>query len=146
MFISVGPPAFTGLAVIGMSNNIPANYGYFASHPTAIESLRQIALVFAIFIWGLAFWFFSISLVSCLAVAKKMSFHLVWYAYVFPNVGLTIAVIQIGRGLESNAVQWVGSIMTILLVATWLFVMGAHARALWRGDILWPGKDEDKDE
>lgn len=29
MFIAVGPPSFTGLALIGMSNSLPEDYGYF---------------------------------------------------------------------------------------------------------------------
>lgn len=61
--------------------------------------------------------------------AKKMRFQLVWYACVFPNVGFTIAVTDIGEQLLSNAITWVGSIMTILLIAMWLFVLAMHAKA-----------------
>jgi len=75
-----------------------------------------------------------------------MDFHLVWYAFVFPNVGFTIAVLDIGEELNSPGITWAGSGMTILLVATWLFVMVMHTRAVVRGDVMWPGKDEDKDE
>ena len=75
-----------------------------------------------------------------------MSFHLVWWAFVFPNVGFTIATIRIGEQFESNGILWVGSAMTILLVATWIFVLMSHVRAIWKKQILMPGKDEDKDE
>lgn len=68
------------------------------------------------FIWALAFWFFSIALISTLQTAKQMSFKCVWYAMIFPNVGLTIALIQIGEQLLSPGIQWVTSIMTIILV------------------------------
>lgn len=27
----------------------------------------------------------------------------------------------------------------------WLITFVAHIQALWRGKIMWPGKDEDKD-
>lgn len=64
---------------------------------------------------------------------------------IFPNVGFTIATISIGKGLYSNAILWVASMMTVLLVATYLFIIIMHARAVYRRDILWPGKDEDKD-
>ena len=73
-----------------------------------------------------------------------MSFHLVWYAFIFPNVGFTLAVIKIGEKLLSPAIQWVGSIMTIILIAMWLFVMALHFRATVNRQIMMPTVDEDK--
>lgn len=64
----------------------------------------------------------------------------------FPNTGFVIAIINIGNQLDSAGIRWVGSIGTILLVAMWLFVMGMNVRAVVKRDILWPGKDEDKEE
>jgi hypothetical protein len=58
---------------------------------------------------------------------------------VFPNVGFTIATINIGKSLQSEGIKWVGSIMTILVVITYLFVGVYHVKAF----ICWPGKDED---
>ncbi|KAK5107387.1 hypothetical protein LTR62_001330 [Meristemomyces frigidus] len=146
MFIAVGPPSFTSLALIGMSRAIPSQYAYFGAHPDAAEALRHVALWTAVFLWTLGFWFFSISLMATLLDIKKMSFHLVWYALVFPNVGFTIAIIDIGEGFQSPAVQWVGSVLTVLLVATWLFVMIMHLRAVLTKQIMMPGVDEDKDQ
>lgn len=145
MFISVGPPSFTCLAIIKMSHVIPIDSTYFIQHPTAAESLTQIALVFGIFIWSISFWFFSISLASCLMAAKEMSFHLVFYGLIFPNVGFTIATISIGRDLYSEPILWLGSAMTIVLTVVYVSVLILHAKAVYTGQILWPGKDEDKD-
>jgi tellurite resistance protein TehA-like permease len=75
-----------------------------------------------------------------------MTFKCVWYAMVFPNVGLTIALIRIGEQLLSPAIQWVTSIMTIFLIALSLFVIGAHAKAVIRKQVMMPGLDEDKDQ
>jgi tellurite resistance protein TehA-like permease len=47
MFIAVGPPSFTGLALIGMSNSVPATYGVFAENPGMAEMMKQLALLFA---------------------------------------------------------------------------------------------------
>lgn len=145
MFIAVAPPAFTALSLIKMSQAIPSNATYFIHHPTAIENLQQVALAFGIFIWALAFWWFSISLTTLLMAFGQLNFNLTWYVMIFPNVGFTISLISIGKGLESNAILWVSSIMTILLVATYLWILVMHARAIYRCDVLWPGKDEDKD-
>lgn len=143
MFIAVGPPSFAGLALIGLSNSLPKGYGYFATHPMAIEVLPILALWFAIFLWTLGFWFFCISVISVLTGVRKMTFHLVWWALVFPNVGFTIATIDIGKQLGSEGILWVGSAMTILLVAMWIFVFVAHVRAVLTKQIMMPGKDED---
>ncbi|KAF2491425.1 hypothetical protein BU16DRAFT_529947 [Lophium mytilinum] len=125
MFISVGPPSFTTLALIGMANALPPNYGFFATHPIAIEVLQTMALFTGCFLWALGFW--------------------LWWAFVFPNVGFTIATIDIGRGFESEGILWLGSVMTVLIVVTWCFVFFSHVRAVLRHKILWPGRDEDKD-
>lgn len=146
MFIAVGPPSFTGLALIGMARSVPAGYGYFAVHPTATETVQTTALIFAIFIWTLGCWFFFISACSVVMVVKDMQFHLVWWAFIFPNSGFTIAVINIGNALGSPGIRWLGTAMSILLVAGWLAVLVFHTRAVYRGDIMWPGKDEDKGE
>jgi tellurite resistance protein TehA-like permease len=119
------------------------------SHPEIIADVFHIVgLSAAIFLWATAFWFFCIAVVSVLhgAFTERMGFHLVWWAFVFPNVGFTIATISLGKAFQSEGIMWVGSAMTILLVATWLFVGCTHIRAVWKKFILWPGKDEDHDQ
>lgn len=56
LFICVGPPAFTALALIGMSNALPEGYGYFARNAAAVGALRAMALFTGIFLWAFAFW------------------------------------------------------------------------------------------
>lgn len=155
MFIAVGPPSFTGLALLAISQNLSDIYPSYAtisniSNPANIADIfRVMAVGVAVFLWATAFWFFSIALVSVLhgAFSKPgMSFHLVWYAFVFPNVGFTIATINIGKALMSEGILWLGSAMTVILVIVWLCVGAAHIRAVWKKQILWPGKDEDHDQ
>jgi tellurite resistance protein TehA-like permease len=75
-----------------------------------------------------------------------MSFNLIWYSLIFPNVGFTIAVIYIGTELSSPGIRWISSIMTIFLTAAWLFVISMNFRAVLTKSIMMPGKDEDKGE
>jgi len=132
MFISVGPPAFTCLALIGFGD------------PAITQQVVKVMATFtAIFIWCLAFWFFAISAIACLASSTSMSFHLSWWAFIFPNVGFTISVIKIGHSLQSEGILWVGTSMTLFLVVVYLFVLACHVRAVWRKKIWFPGKDED---
>ena len=75
-----------------------------------------------------------------------MRFTLNWWAFIFPNVGLTIALIQIGNVLESEGIKAVCSAMSVNLCALWIFVAVMNVRALSKGDVLWPGKDEDLED
>ncbi|KAI1345060.1 voltage-dependent anion channel-domain-containing protein [Xylariaceae sp. FL0016] len=143
MFIAVGPPSFTSLAIMGLANDFPDRYDYFGPDELTIQILRVVATMTSIFIWSLSLWFFCIAVVANLAVRRQISFHLNWYAYVFPNVGFTIAVISIGKAFRSNGVMAVGSTMTVLLVLAWFFILVNHVQAFLRGDIMNDGKDED---
>lgn len=148
MFIAVGPPAFTSLAILGMARDFPQHYNYFGSDAVTVQIFVVLATVVSIFLWSLSLWFFCISFLAVIAARKNISFHLNWWAFVFPNVGFTISVLSIGKALHSRGIEWVGTIMTILIVALWLFVLVSHVRAVARHDILSAGKDEDiyKDE
>ncbi|KAJ7690774.1 voltage-dependent anion channel, partial [Mycena olivaceomarginata] len=141
MFVAVGPPSFTALALIGLANDFPAAYHndvYFGGSEGAQVQvvLRTLATLSGVFIWALSLWFFCISLLACAAARREMHFRLNWWAFVFPNVGFTIATISIGKMFGSAAVGWVGSAMTGLLVVVYLGVGYAHARAVWRGEVL----------
>jgi C4-dicarboxylate transporter/malic acid transport protein len=47
MFIAVGPPSFTGLALIGISTSVPTGYGVFAANPGMAEVMKELALLIA---------------------------------------------------------------------------------------------------
>lgn len=143
MFIAVGPPGFTALALIGLAKDYPSHYNYFGADDMTSQILQVVATMTGIFIWSLALWFFCIALLSCLQTWREMPFSVGWYAFVFPNVGFTIATIDIGEGLDSPAIQWVGTIMTIILIAVYLFVLGSHIKAVACGELVAEGKDED---
>ncbi|KAF1348481.1 voltage-dependent anion channel-domain-containing protein [Delphinella strobiligena] len=74
------------------------------------------------------FWSFSMATVSVLSRIRKMHFTLNYWAFIFPIVGLTIALFQIGNALDSACIKAVCSAMSILL------------------KVLWPGMDEDKED
>ncbi|KAK3622946.1 hypothetical protein LTR56_021887 [Elasticomyces elasticus] len=147
MFIAVGPPAFTGLALVNFGSVISdlEDYGYFADNSAAIQTLRTVADFTAIFLWMLAFWFFCITLVALITGLRQMSFHLVWWALVFPNIAFALATGRIGQRLRSEGIMWVASAMTLALVATWLFAVVCNVLAVMRRQIMMPGMDEDKE-
>lgn len=104
-----------------------------------------IGVLSGIFLLMFSGWFFFTSTLCVVLGLKHTSFTLNWWAFIFPNAGLTLAVIELGKVLKSAAIDGICSALTILMVAFWLFVAGAHVWAVWTGRILWPGKDEDRD-
>ena len=146
MFIAVGPPAFTGLALVNFGSALynVTGYGYFNGRSEAIKILQTVADFIAIFLWAFAFWFFCITLIAVLSGSRSMSFHLVWWALVFPNIALALVTGRIGQVLESEGIKWVASMMTLFLVAAWIFVFFTNVRAVLKGQIMMAGKDEDK--
>ncbi|TVY14957.1 Malic acid transport protein [Lachnellula arida] len=151
MFIAVGPPAFTALALIGMAQDVVIteifpNYIELNGiiDQTLIPDIFQLlALLSAIFLWVFAFWCFGIAAVANIEAIPRNDFHLNWYAYVFPNVGFTIATIQIGVRLDSDAITTVGTFMAGFLFFLLLLIMFCHIKAVVKKGIMWPGKDED---
>lgn len=113
MFLAVGPRAFNAIALIGLSCNIPTTYLYFSTHSESAYILEVASLSIAIFFWMYAFWFFSLALACCL-----LSFpdHSSWYSMVYPNCGFTIVTIDIEHGLESDAILWVSTARTLIIV------------------------------
>ena len=143
MFVAVGPPAFTTLALLGIADALPAGYGYFARYPAAAEVIPPLALTCSVFIWTLGVWFLFMAVVGCVSVWRELRFSLAWYAFVFPNSGLVISVIALGNAMDSEGVRWVASVLTVVLVAVFVFVVGMNVKAVLAGEIAWPGKDED---
>ncbi|EAW15146.1 tellurite-resistance/dicarboxylate transporter family protein [Aspergillus clavatus NRRL 1] len=144
MFICVGPPAFTALALVGMAKGLPAEFKLI-NDAHALEDARileLLAITAGIFLWALSLWFFFIAVIAVLR-SPPTSFHLNWWALVFPNTGFTLATITLGKALGSPGILGVGSAMSLGIVGMWLFVFVSHIRAIINQDIMYPGKDED---
>lgn len=155
LFMCVGPPAFTALALIGMSNSLGrsplSTVTDAAADVTGNEAkylaldmlvLYNMAVVAAIFLWALSLWWLGIAVVA-VARAPPRYFHLGWWAAVFPNTGFTLATIAMAGEFKNEAVNWTTTAMSIIMVCIYLFVLVNHVRAVWIQDIMYPGRDED---
>jgi C4-dicarboxylate transporter/malic acid transport protein len=150
MFLLVGPPSFTTLALIGMSSTAKETLSpHFITQATTVPTADVILIVavfFGVFLWALSFWFLSLAIVCTATCARQMKFRLSWWGFIFPNVGFTISTIEIGKAVGSTAILQFAGFLTCVLVAAWLLVAGCHVKAVWQRQILWPGMDEDVDE
>ncbi|CEI62202.1 hypothetical protein FVEN_g10299 [Fusarium venenatum] len=146
LFMCVGPPAFTALAVIGMANGMPESWDIVGGDgAVTVAIVKLIAVMSAIFLWALSLWWFGIAAVAVIQAPPKY-FHLGFYAMVFPNTGFTLATISIGKALESSAIGWVATGMTILILCVFVFVFVSHVKAFITQDIMYPGRDEDVED
>lgn len=149
MFLAVGPAAYTSNTLVALGSDapkiLPPAYLGIDSAPAG-DVWKAIGVPAGIFLWLLGFWFFALGSISVIYGWKKMEFSLVCWSFIFPQVGLTIAAIQIGEVLESDGIRGVTSAMSILLVTGWFLVAAATVRGVWERRVLWPGMDEDVDD
>ncbi len=50
---------------------------------------------------------------------------------IFPNVGFTLSTVYLGQELGSEAVLWVSTVMTVLVVAAWLMNMVLMVKSVY---------------
>lgn len=56
------------------------------------------------------------------------------------------ATFAVGKALNNTPIKILGCVMTCLLICVWMFVFGMMIRAVACKQILWPQKQEDRDE
>jgi tellurite resistance protein TehA-like permease len=150
MFVSVGPSGFTISGIVSMGSILPnvVSPTFMGNGELAGQVSKIISIWVGLWLWGLAIWFFLVSVGahwSCLGTGR-MTFAMTFYSYVFPNTGLTTATFAIGKALDNRPINILGCVMTVLLIIAWLAVFIMMIRAVIAKDILWPQKQEDREE
>ncbi|KAM0247159.1 hypothetical protein ACHAP5_004238 [Fusarium lateritium] len=146
LFMCVGPPAFTALALIGMAEGLPDNIDFVRDGTFVdVAIVKLMATMGAIFLWALSLWWFGIAAVAVIQSPPKY-FHLGWWAMVFPNTGFTLATISISKALGSAGIGWFGTGMSIMIFCAFAFILYSHVRAVISQDIMYPGRDEDVED
>jgi len=165
MFISVGPSGFTIAGIITMARSLPqavlasttdnASSGFMGISDA--ELAAKISVVAAnwmgLWLWGLALWFFFISIGAHYTAffgekGSRIAFSMTWYSFIFPNTALTTATFAIAESAlgGNKGVRVVGYILTIGLLVLWFVVVACMIRALVKKQILWPQMQEDRNE
>ncbi|KAF1348754.1 voltage-dependent anion channel [Delphinella strobiligena] len=150
MFISVGPSGFTVAGVINMARNLPnaINSNFMGVGEIAGTITLVIANWMGIWLWGLAIFFFIVSIgahYSCVG-SSRFHFAMTWFSFVFPNTGLTTATFAVGKAFDNKPIKIVGCVLTCLLIVMWFYVVTMMIRAVALKHTLWPQKQEDRDE
>lgn len=151
MYVAVGPAAYTANAFVSLGmqapKHVPNDFLGISSLPAG-DILKVVGVIAGVFMWLIAFWFCALTTVSVVlaAVNKEVYFTLNHWAFIFPNAGLTIALIQIANALDSPGMKGICSGATIVLAILWLWVAALTLRGLLTKEVLWPGKDEDMED
>lgn len=149
MYVAVGPAAYTvnTFVALGMQapKHIPKDFLGIDRFPVG-EVFKVVAVAIGIFLWLVSFWFSALSTVSVLISASESHFTLNWWAFIFPNVGLVTALLQLAEALNLSSVQMISTGATGILTLLWVFCAVMHVRALARKEVLWPGMDEDMED
>jgi tellurite resistance protein TehA-like permease len=134
MFVAVGPASYTVNTFVALGMQAPKHI------PKGFLGIDSI------FMWLIGFWFSALSTVSVLLSAKDSHFTLNWWAFIFPNVGLVTALLQISEALDLPGVQMICTGATAVLTLLWVFCAVMHICAIVRKEVLWPGQDEDMED
>ncbi|KAJ5807320.1 C4-dicarboxylate transporter/malic acid transport protein [Penicillium robsamsonii] len=142
----VGSSGYTIVALIGCAKAIPDEYGYFANHPTASETLNVVALWIGIFLWLFTFWLFAIALVahsthydskwgnSMLEATDELHTSLVGHH--LPQCWLHNCHDLHWRGAGNQRYSWLQTAMTVLIFAAWLMDLFLHLKSIFQKRIM----------
>ena len=153
MFISVGPSGFTISGLILMGQQLPKIVPPDFMGPGLGKLAGQVSMIMAnwagLWLWGLALWFFFVSVGAHFSSAAhgNMTFAMTWYSFIFPNTALATATFAVARALNNQrSIQIVGAAMAVGLICMWVFVFAMMVRAVATKQILWPQMQEDRNE
>lgn len=152
MFVSIGPSGFTIAGVVGMGADLPRVVPPDFMGPGMGELAGKVSMIMAnwmgLWLWGLALWFFIVSVGAHWSTVRhgRGKFAMTFYSYIFPNTALTTATFALGKALDNKPINILGCVMTCLLIVAWFVVFIAMIRAVVDKDILWPQKQEDRAE
>ncbi|KAL8996744.1 MAG: hypothetical protein Q9169_003815 [Polycauliona sp. 2 TL-2023] len=138
MYVAVGPTAYTivGLMSLGSTASKGLPDPFLGESPqAAAKTLYIVAIVAGTFLWLFAFWFFALTTLAVVIGSKKLTPNYTWWSFIFPNAGLTLATIQMGKAYDSSAINYICSVMTAALFVGWLFVGISLVNAARRGRL-----------
>ncbi|OOF96883.1 hypothetical protein ASPCADRAFT_145705 [Aspergillus carbonarius ITEM 5010] len=132
MFIAVGPPSFTIIAMVSMAaaagEKLPDHYISAATSVRTADVLLIVTVAASVFLWALAFFLFCLAALSMLEALwhRTIRFETLWWCMVFPITGFVLATIDLAEYLSSAPISWVSTGMTIGQVALWLCITGCQ--------------------
>ncbi len=90
--MSIGPFGFTAAGIAQLGNQASQIFPHsFLGSETTVDIVRVVSILVGLWLWGLAMWFFLVSVGSLWKYARSGSslpFQMTWWSFVFPNTAL----------------------------------------------------------
>ena len=88
----------------------------------AAQIVTVVAVIAGTFLWLLCFWWFALSTAAIVQGRRGLEVNVTLWSFIFPNAGLVLATIQLGKAYDSPAILWLTSVMTGVLFVGWVVV------------------------
>jgi C4-dicarboxylate transporter/malic acid transport protein len=133
LWIGLGPIGVGGLALLRLAQvGAPVWAG-------AAPAIQMASLIGATALWGFGIWWLAAAAVLLGAYLRRgpLPYGLGWWAFTFPLGAFTAVTIALARGWHAGALETLGAILFLGLVAFWLVVavgtLGAvRSGSAWR--------------
>jgi len=135
LWIGLGPIAVGALAPLALARAGAPLWGDGAAAVEVVTRLASTAL------WGFGLWWLAVAVALLLRYRRAgvMTFNLGWWAFVFPLGAYTAATLTIARAWQSPAIEVLGVLLWVALVAAWGIVVGRTVVAIRSGQIWQAG-------
>ncbi|PUU76514.1 voltage-dependent anion channel [Tuber borchii] len=146
MYVAVGPPAFSALSFSLLAEQCLRHFPAEKTAPGGANeifggvALYYILFTFSLMLWGLSLWFFLISVFTTLAALGQMDIavqQLQMFALIFPNVGFSLATIQLSRLFgHPKVLAIISEVLSLTVVGAWAIVVLATCYGILSGRIF----------
>jgi C4-dicarboxylate transporter/malic acid transport protein len=133
LWIGLGPIGVGGLALMRMAQSGGSLWGEMANAVTALSSIGALAL------WGFGLWWLAASILLLRKYLRTsgLPYGIGWWAFTFPLGAYTVDTLTLARAWKVNALDWLGSLFFVLLMAFWVVVTfrtfaGMRSGEAWR--------------
>lgn len=105
---------------------------------TFADVIYAATIPIALVIWGLGLvWLaLAVGFLLDLAVVQSLSFNLGWWGFTFPLGVFCTATVQLGKELHSDGFRILGTVLSLIEVALWLYIATRTAIGALSGKLF----------
>ena len=129
LWIGLGP---IGVGTIALLRLAAAGHPFWGTGAAAVQTVSQLA---AATLWGLGLWWLAIAALLLIRYLRHggLPFSVGLWAFTFPLGAYTVATLLLARTWHTAALEWMGAVLFLALVAFWVIVSTRTARAIHSG-------------
>lgn len=128
VWIQLAPIGVIPLSLLNLTEQLP--------YPAA----RELALVFALLVWGFGVWWLIMAGLMTLAAQREgqLPFALSWWAFTFPLGAFVSESFRVGKAADFAPAHCIGVAAWALLVMLWLVTLFNTGKAVASGKVFQP--------